>query len=213
MEVLWHQVKTVWDLLQELIAKRWVRYLAAAIFIACGLLVGALALAGWRIQTVSGVVRTVKIERDAQTGDYQDHLLTLDGSPTAYTLTAGDFAPALPSDALRVAERVDLWYTQTPPFDPDVVALQIYDANGTPMQYTTSFYADPAGGRASNLVTAAAFILAGLLALVAAIWLPVRAEPGAARDSADRPAKQARYGESVVGPRRTMPDRRDRGTR
>jgi len=209
-------VKTLWDLLTEMISKRWMRYLAAALFSIGGVLIALQALIGMQIQMASGVIRTIEIRRDAQTGDYQEHLLTLDTTGnTHYVLEVGYFTPALAQDALREGERIDLWYEQTPLLDPDVVAIQTYDAaGGTPLKYVSDAYAHPENTRTSTLVTGGVFVLLGLLALAAAIWLPVRGESSAERKgskSAEQPASPPRYGEWVVGPSRQRSSAPGRG--
>ncbi len=214
MKVLWDQLKTLWDLLEEMISKRWVRYLVAVGFSLCGILIGVQALIGMQIRTASGVVASVQIRRDMQTGDYQEHLLTLEGSTTHYAVRADEFTPPLPAGTLQEAERVDLWYVQVPLFDPEVVALQVYDpAGGAPTKYATQAYTHPEGVRSSNVVTSGVFLLIGVLALVAAMWLPVRAEANEARTPADQQAGPPRYGEWVVGPGRQPSVTRDPGAR
>jgi hypothetical protein len=64
-----HVVETLWDLLKEMISKRWVRYLVAALFPLFGVLIALQALIGMRIQTASGVIHSIEIRRDAQTGE------------------------------------------------------------------------------------------------------------------------------------------------
>jgi hypothetical protein len=197
-------LKTLWDLLKEMLSKRWVRYLVAALFCIFGVLLALQALIGMQIQTVSGVIRTIEIRRDAQSGEYKEHLLTLDSGNTHYTLEAGYFIPTLGEDTLREGEQIDLWYEQTPPFDPDIVAIQVYDVQGgPPTKYVTDAYAHPQNTRTSNLVTGGVFVLLGLLAIAAAIWLPMRDESGGERKGgkpAEQLASAPRYGEWVVGP-------------
>lgn len=214
MQAMWDHLKTLRDLLEAMISKRWVRYLVAAGFSLFGILIGIQALIGMQIRTASGVVHSIQIKRDMQTGDYQEHLLTLDGSTMHYAVEADAFTPPLPAGALQEAERVDLWYVQVPLFDPEVVALQVYDpAGGAPTKYTTQAYTNPEGARSSNVVTSGVFLLIGLLALVAAIWLPVRAEANESRTPADQQAGPPRYGEWVVGPDRQPSAARDPGAR
>lgn len=63
------------------------------------------------------------------------------------------------------------------------------------------------------MVTSGVFLLIGVLALVAAIWLPVRAETNESRTPADQQAGPPRSGEWVVGPGRQTSVTRDPGTR
>jgi len=206
-------VKTLWDLLKEMISKRWVRYLVAALFPLFGVLIALQALIGMRIQTASGVIRSVEIRRDSQSGAYQEHLLTLDAGATHYILRVNEFTPTLPDGALRAGERVDLWYIQVPLLDPDVVAIQTYDTvGGTLARYVTDADAHPQSTRSSNLITAGVFVLLGLLALAAALWLPVRGESSASAAErkgsklVEQAASPTRYGEWVVGPSRHHSD-------
>lgn len=206
-------MKTLWDLLKELADKRWVRYLVAGLFPLIGVLLGAQALWGMQLHTTSGTIRTVEIRRDSQSGAYQEHLIALDGGTTHYSVEVNSFTPTLSQDALNAGEHVTLWYTQVPLFDPDVLAIQIDTADGSATKYVTQAYSDPAGTRTGNLVTAGAFVLLGLLALVAAIWLPATGEagkrgasPASARGATTKPS----FGEMVVGPSRRPPDTGDR---
>jgi hypothetical protein len=196
-------MSTFRSLLRIMIDKRWVRYLVGVMFPLIGVLVGALAITGTAIHEVSGTIHTVVIERDSH-GAYQDHLITLDGATTHYNVGANYFTPALAEDVFGVGQRVDLWYEERPLFDPDVLALRVYDASGAATRYTTSAYTDPAGTRRGDLITAGVFVLLGVLALIAAIWLPVPGEAGRIAGPASGKAP-ANYGEMVVGPRRQPP--------
>jgi hypothetical protein len=200
-------MSTFHSLLRLMIDKRWVRYLVGVMFPLIGVLVGALAITGTMIHEVSGTIRTVVIERDSH-GAYQDHLISLDGATTHYNVGATYFTPPLAEDAFGVGQRVDLWYEERPLFDPDVLALRLYDASGAATRYTTSAYTDPEGTRQGNVITAGVFILLGLLALVAAIWLPVPREATQQVGPASGKAP-VNYGELVVGPRRQPPDAGD----
>src|SRR5260370_10584116 len=123
-------MKTVWDLVTEMIEKRWVRYLAAAFFPFFGVLIGVQALLGMQIHTVGGMIRNVEIKRDSQSGEYLEHLLALDGGTTHYSVKVNEFTPTLSQDTLTEGEHVVLWYVQgyvqVPLFDPDVLAMQVY---------------------------------------------------------------------------------------
>lgn len=192
-------VKTLWDLLQEMIEKRWVRYLVGVLSPLIGILLAAQALLGMQIYSVSGTVSSVAIKTDSSSGEYKEHLIALVGSTTHYSVEATYFTPTLAQDALAAGEPVEFWYEQTPLLDPDVVALQIDDASGTSTKYVSNAYTDPLGTRAGNLITAGVFVLLGLLALAAGIWLPSKGE-----DEAPTKPAQAKtgYGQSVVGPPR-----------
>jgi hypothetical protein len=151
-------MKTVWDLLKLMIVKRWVRYLVATLFPLCGVLLGAQALLGTSLHTASGTIRSVEIQRDSQSGAYREHLIALIGGTAHYSVQVNYFTPALSPAALAVGEQVTLWYMQVPLFDPDVVAIQIYQANGASTKYVTHSYADPEGARRGNLITAGIFL-------------------------------------------------------
>lgn len=192
-------VKTLWALLQALIEKRWARYVVGAVFLAIGLLLAAQALMGMQVYTASGTIRSVEIQTDSSTSKYTQTLITLAGDATRYTVQVGYFSPALAADGLSVGERVDLWYERPPLFDPDVIAVQRYDASGAPTKYVTNAYIDPLGARRGNLIAAATFTLLGLLALAAGLWLPTESEVSASKQSA---RAKTTYGQSVVGPPR-----------
>jgi hypothetical protein len=199
-------MSTFRSLLRMMIDKRWVRYLVGVMFPLIGVLIGAQALGGTSVHAVSGTIRTVEIRHDSH-GDYQEHLIALNGATTHYIVEVNYFTPTLAEGAFAVNQRVDLWYVERPLFDPDVLALQLYDASGVAAKYTTSAFTDPAGTSRGNLITAAVFIALGLLALIAAIWLPVPGEasrrgPSAGSTHGKTPAN---YGEMVVGPRRQPP--------
>jgi hypothetical protein len=192
-------VKTTWDLLNEMIEKRWVRYLVGALFPVLGVLLGAQALFGMQMHTASGTIRSIAIETHSSSGKYQDNMIALAGGTTHYRVEVNSFTPALSQDGFSVGQHIDLWYEQTPLFDPDVVALHIYDASGTPTSYVSHAYTDPVGTRSTNLITAAVFVLLGLLALAAGLWLPTKGETG----EQETPAQaKTSYGQSVVGPPR-----------
>lgn len=199
-------VKTLWDLLQELYEKRWVRYLMAVLFPLFGILLGIMALQGIQLHTISGTISTVQIRTDSQSGDYQEHLIQLAGSTTHYTIQVGYFTPTLAQDGIAVGQRVDLWYEDRRPFfDPDVDAIQIEDASGTPTQYVTSAYTDPVGANGTNLITAGIFLLLGVFALAAAIWVPTKDDKESSR-AAPKPGIRRTYGEYVLGSSRRPPD-------
>lgn len=206
MNPLLSGVKTLWDLLQELYEKRWVRYLMAALFPLFGILLGVMALQGIQLHTISGTIGTVAIRTDSQTGDYQEHLITLAGSTTHYTIQVNYFTPTLAQDGIVVGQRVEMWYEDKRPFfDPDVDAIQVYDASGTPTRYVTSAYTDPVGANRNNLITAGSFLLLGVLALAAAIWVPTKDDKETAR-AAPTPATRPNYGEYVLGSPRRPPE-------
>lgn len=199
-------MKTLWDLLQTMYEKRWVRYLVAVAFPLFSILIGVQALMGIQLHTVSGTIATVAIRRDNQSGDYQEHLISLVGSTTHYAVQVTFFTPTLAQDALAVGQRVDLWYEDRRPFfDPDVDAIQIYDTSGTPTMYVTNAYADPVGTNRGNLITAGVFALIGVLALVSAIWVPVKGETDASSATPKSPGRTG-YGEMVLGSTPRSPD-------
>lgn len=194
-------VKTLWDVLKELVENRRMRYVFGILAPVIGILVCAQALFGMQVFTVSGTIRSVQIRTDSQTGEYQEHLIALDNGTTHYAIEVNYFTPTLSRNALTTGEQIDLWYEETPLLDPDVVALRIYDASGTPTKYTSSAYTDPVGARRTNLILAGSLVILGLLALAAARWLPtVGAEGKGPKASATTTTS---YGQSVVGsPRR-----------
>jgi hypothetical protein len=190
-------IQTLFDLLKMVYEKRWVRYLTAALF----LLIAALLMLQWYVgmqtQTASGVIAHVTITRDARSGEYQEHRVVLAGRRDSFIVEKQYFSPALSDNALQPGAQVDLWYVQTPPFDPNVIALQITDTSGVTTKYVTKAYTDPEGARLTGLVTAGVLSLFGVLSLIAAIWLPAPKRPsGGGKRAAPS------YGDSVVGPPR-----------
>jgi hypothetical protein len=203
-------MKTLWDLLNEMIDKRWVRYLAGGGFCVIGILLGVQSLLGVQLHMAKGTIRSVEVKVDSQTGDYQEHLISLDGQTTHYSLEVNEFTPGLSQDAVKEGQRVVLWYTQIPLFDPDVLAIQIFGTNGTPTKYVTNAYSDPVGTVRGNLITSVIFVFLGILSFVSALWLPVRRESGVPATSqstlGNRNASRTSYGDMVLGPAPRPPD-------
>jgi hypothetical protein len=188
-------IQTVFDLLKTLYEKRWVRYLAAALFLVIAALLALQWYVGMQVQTASGVIASVTIARDASSGEYQEHRVTLEGRRDSFIVEKQYFSPTLSDDALQQGAQVEFWYVQTPPFDPNVIALQITDASGVTTKYVTKAYMDPQSTQMTDLITSGAFALLGLLALLAAIWLPAPV-----RSNSGRKQAAPNYGDSVVGP-------------
>jgi hypothetical protein len=189
-------MKTSFDLLKMMYDKRWVRYLSAIIFLIIAALLALQWYAGMQVQTASGVIASVTIIREANSGDYREHRVKLEEQNDSFVVEKQYFTPRLSDDALQQGAQVEFWYVQTPPLDPNVIALQVTDASGA-MKYATPAYTDPQSARMTGLITAGVFALLGLLALIAAIWLPA---PG--RSSSGRKQAAPNYGDSVVGPPR-----------
>ncbi len=190
-------IQTLFDLLKMLYEKRWVRYLTAAIFLLVASLLALQWYVGMQTQTASGVIASVSIARDASSGEYQEHRVKLGGRRDSFIVERQYFSPELNDDTLQPGAQIVFWYVQTPPFDPNVIALQITDGSGVTTEYVTKAYTDPHSARMTGLVTAGILALFGLLSLIAAIWLPA---PG--RSNGGQKQATLNYGDSVVGPPR-----------
>jgi hypothetical protein len=189
-------IQTHVDPLKMLYEKRWVRYLTATLFLLIAALLALQWYVGMQVQTASGVIASVTITHDAGSGEYQELRVILAERRDSFIVEKQYFSPALGDDTLRQGAQVTFWYAQTPPFDPNVIALQITDASGT-MKYVTPAYTDPQGARMTGLITAGVCAFLGLLALIAAIWLPA---PD--RSHGGRMQVRPNYGDSIVGPPR-----------
>jgi hypothetical protein len=190
-------MKTFFDLLKMMYDKRWVRYLTAVIFLVIAALLTLQWYVGMQIQTASGVIASVTITRDASSGEYQEHRVKLEGRNDSFIVEKQYFSPTLNDDTLQPGAQIVFWYVQTPPFDPNAIALQITDGSGVTTEYVTKAYTDPQHARMTGLVTVGVLALFGLLALIAAIWLPAPRRSNGGRKQAAR-----NYGDSVVGPPR-----------
>ena len=188
-------MKTFFDLLKMMYDKRWVRYLAAVIFLLIAALLALQWYVGMQVQTASGVIANVSITRDASSGAYQEHRVKLEGRRDSFIVERQYFSPALNDDTLQPGAQIVFWYVQMPPFDPNVIALQITDGSGVTTEYVTKAYTDPQSARMTGLVAAGAFALLGVLALIAAIWLPAPGHTNGGRIQAT-----PNYGDSVIGP-------------
>lgn len=183
----------MFSLIRLLILTRWFRYLIAGILFASAIGTTITAFDVTNIQMKSGTAATLADVVDAQTNTYQYSQLTLVGNSATYEFDRSKFTPALDNTRFVKGGKVDLWYVQTPFNNPSVVALQIYDEQGAnPVKYVTADYTHPEDARNRNLIAPAVFLMLGLAAIAAAIFLP------AARSSRRMPVPTPSYGASVL---------------
>lgn len=188
-----------------IIYTRWARYLVAAVALFAAAASGINAVARFDIQHSSGTVKALYVDTDAQTGVYKYNRLTLDETTTSYIFVRDQFTPALGEDIFQPGTRVDLWFTQSPLNDPDVVAVRRDDVGADPTMYVTGGYTHPQDRANGDLIQEGMFGGVGLLAIAAVVFLPASARRRA-RSKAGIDVNGAGYGATVVGqPQRQRP--------
>lgn len=190
-------------LIRAIIYTRWARYLVAAAALFAATASGINAAVRFDIQHVSGTVKALYVDTDAETGAYKYNRLTLNETGTSYIFIRGQFTPALSEELFQPGTRVDLWYTQSPLNDPDVVAVSTTNGGAEQTMYVTDAYVRPQDRANGDLIQGGMFAGVGLLAIASALFLPSAARR---RARAKKAAAAMSYGASVVGaPRRQRP--------
>jgi hypothetical protein len=152
---------------------RWGRYLIAVILLFCATAVTISAFSGSTIKTKSGTIEKWEELVDANTNAYKSSLLTLSGDSTTYQFVRTDFTPAFQESEFAAGSPVDIWYTQSPANNPDLVAVQITDPQGgAALKFVTDAYVHPDTVRNSNLVLAGVFYVLTLVMVVVATVVP-----------------------------------------
>lgn len=143
---------------------RWGRFLLGAVVLFCAVLVVVGQVAGSSVKTKTGTLASLTKIVDANTGAYKYSELKLTGDNTVYRIDRAAFNPPLSSEQFFLNGTVDIWYTQAPLNDPNIIAVQLRDqSDQNPVKYATDAYTHPEHSATSN------FILAGVLVVVALI--------------------------------------------
>lgn len=180
--------------IRYVIYTRWMRYLIAAVVLACAVMVALSGVFAQQISQTNGTFDKLTQFTDSKTGAYKYDTFTFASGATQYQIDVTEFSPALSEADLKAASSAKVWYIQEPFNDPSVVAIQLDpDASASPTKYVTNAYTNPGQVLTSNLILGGVFLVIALLIGAAGRFLPA---PMSDRRKA---LKQRGYGELVVG--------------
>jgi hypothetical protein len=117
----------MFSLIRLLVFTRWGRYLIAGIVLFCAIAVTISAFTGSTIRTKSGTIEQWEELVDSNTNAYNYSLLTLSGDSQKYQFVRTEFTPAFQESEFAAGSSLNIWYTQSPFNNPDLVAIQVTD--------------------------------------------------------------------------------------
>ena len=155
---------------------RWGRFLLGAVVLLCAGLVIVGQIAGSTVKTKTGTLASLTKIVDSSTGAYQYSELKLTDDSTVYRIDRTAFNPPLSADQFYINGTVDIWYTQAPLNDPNIIAIQLRDQNDqNPVKYATDAYTHPEHNATSNYILASGLVVVALILGALGLFAPTAA--------------------------------------